>query len=74
MTALDQAICDELRTLHAVRQELAGQRAGLENEVHVAQQTERLLTRQIEALQSYLGACGVAMPADLRAPEGPTHG
>jgi hypothetical protein len=70
VTPLDQALCDELRRLHALRQELTGQCQGLEHELHVARQVDRLLQTQIGALETYLGTCGAAIPAL----EGPTHG
>ena len=72
MTPLDQALCDELRTLTTRRAALAGQRQGLENELHVCRQTERLLATQYEALTHYLLTCGADVQAAVAAIGG-TH-
>jgi hypothetical protein len=72
MTPLDQALCAELRTLTTLRAELAGQRQGLEHELHVAAQVDRQLATQVEALTCYLLTCGPDVQAAVAALGG-TH-
>jgi hypothetical protein len=65
MTSLEQELMHELRGLVALRQELAQELERLGQQQHVIRRAQSIITRQYEALQTYLFTCGANVVAEV---------